>query len=102
MLSSIRTGLKEARPLVDRKVHAVGSLALRATATTIWTAWGTATRVSYGNRHSARSSDRRRRDRSGKLVPGQVGGSLARTVPLHDGVSVKAAAVDRQGEPWAT
>jgi len=87
--------------LVDRKVHGVGGRARRATATTIWTAWGTTTRVGYRNRHRASIGDVCSRDRGGELLRRDVGCSSLRTVPIHHRVVVELAAVNRQGETWS-
>ena len=57
--------------------------------------------VGYGNRYGAGGSDGRGGDRGHKLFSGYVSGGLGCAVPIHDGISCKAAAVDRQGERWA-
>src|SRR6476661_6751039 len=84
--------------LVDCKVHGVGGLARRATATTIWTAWGTAPRVGYRDRHRAGIGDVCSCDRGGELLCRDVGCRSRRTVPIHHRVVVEAAAVNGQGE----
>jgi hypothetical protein len=86
--------------LIDRKVHRGGSLGHRATATTIRAAGCTATRIGDRDLRSASAGNCRSGDRNRKLIHGRVACALRRVVPIHHRVSVKAAAIDRQGETW--
>src|SRR5437867_12320688 len=97
-----QTYASETRHLVaDCEVHDVGSLALRPAAA-IRTARCGRTRIGYGNRYGAGSSDGGGRDCSGKLFPGHEHGGLSSAIPIDHRVVVKAAAVYCQGNIWAT
>jgi len=76
-------------------------VSLIATAATIWTARRTAARIRDRDHHGAGSGDGRSGDRDGKLIRRRVVRGLCRAVPIHHRVSVKGAAIDRQGETLA-
>src|SRR5207249_1463078 len=85
--------------LVDRKCHAVGSLARRVAAAAIGTAWGAAARVGHRDLRRASSGNVCSGDDHAKRVRHRVGCvGLRRSVPIHYCVPVKVAAGDRQHE----
>jgi hypothetical protein len=87
--------------LLDHKRDRVGGFA-RRTASAIWPGRARTAGVSYGNGHSAGGGDGCGGDSGSELVAGHECGRGASAVPIHDCIARKAAAVNCQGECWAT